>query len=194
MPDIIVIDNFYDNPDSVRQNALTCEYMPVKHDTGFFKFGHAPWPGRVSVNAYSPKNLDLSISKLLSKQVRQLPIINSGRFRMSRIDDIQNNMVHLDGCDYAGVLYLNDIANTPGTIFYTHKKTNCMYGSKDLFDELILNNEVHDTQFWDINFVSNIVYNRLIVYPANMFHGIGPLFGTTNEDARLVQIFFWETI
>lgn len=194
-PDIFIIDNFYDDPEAVRTTALTCQYMPAKHDTRNFAYGHAPWPGKMSVESYSPKNLDLNVSKLLNKQVRQLEGINSGRFRMSNLGDTSTNLVHMDTCDYAGVVYLNNnIFDTPGTIFYTHKETKVSYGDKEFFEELIKNNQVNDIGYWELNLVSFIVYNRLIVYPANLFHGIGPLFGTNDNNSRLIQVFFWETL
>ncbi len=193
-PDFLVVDNFYTDPKSVRDMALSCEYMPTKHDNTFV-FGSAPWPGKVSKESYSPKNLDLEISKLLNKQIRQLANQNSGRFRISNKDDSTTNLVHIDGSDYAGVLYLNENCNNiPGTIFYTHKKSKLEYGTKDVFQDLIFNNDVNDISKWDIDLISHIVFNRLIIYPANKFHGIGPLFGNDNTDSRLVQLFFWQIL
>lgn len=193
-PGIVVIDNFYEQPLDVREKALNCEYLAEKHDTTF-KFGNAPWPGRTSADSYSPKNLDLHISKLFGKQLRQQTGLNSGRFRISHEFDTTGNIVHSDSCDYAGVLYLNnDVYNMPGTIFYTHKETNLDTANQELLKKIIPNGEFNDTKYWHINFVSYIVFNRLIVYPANKFHGIGPLFGTDTESARLVQLFFWDEI
>lgn len=193
-PDIIVIDNFYSDPVSVRQTALTCEYNEKKHDD-FFKFGNAPWPGRMSKTSYSPKNLDLHISKLLNKPLRQYMGLNSGKFRYSLHNDDVSNAVHMDNCAYAGVLYLsNNVNDMPGTIFYTNKKTNLDQGNTSIFEKLILNGECDDENFWYKNFVSYIIFNRLIIYPGNKFHGIGPMFGTDIESSRLVQLFFWEEL
>lgn len=194
-PNLFIIDNFYNDPDSIRKIALSCEYMESKHDSHNFRFGNAPWPGQVSKNNYSPKNIDYTISKFFNKQLRQLPNINSGRFRLSSAEDKQSNVVHLDTCTYAGVLYLNpNMHDTPGTIFYTHKDTQTTYGTQQLFNELFDKKHINDLSYWDINLISYIVYNRMIIYPANIFHGIGPLFGNSLKDSRLVQLFFWEAI
>lgn len=193
-PNVIIIDNFYDDPWAIRETALTCEYMPAKTDSQYL-FGGAPYPGKVSKSSYSPRNLDLSMSKLLGKQVRQLLQFNSGKFRLSNSFDKSDNFVHRDHTGYAGVVYLNpDIYSVPGTIFYTHKETKASSGDLDLHKKFILNNDVNDPDKWDINFMSYIVFNRLIIYPAEMFHGIGPLFGTGDKDARLVQLFFWQIL
>lgn len=179
---------------AVRQTALTCEYMPAKHDNVFL-FGNAPYPGRMSKDSYSPRNLDLSVSKFLGKHVRQLLNYNSGKFRISNKDDVAANKIHIDDNGYAGVLYLNEnLDNTPGTIFYTHKETKLIKGNNDDLTKVILEKDINDIDKWAINFVSYITFNRLILYPGNLFHGIGPLFGSNTDDARLVQLFFWETL
>ena len=49
-----------------------------------------------------------------------------------------------------------------------------------------------DLSYWTPELVSYITWNRLVLYPANYFHGIGPTFGDTDDTARLVQVFFWE--
>jgi len=189
---IIIIDDFYTNPDSIRDIALNCEYYATKHDS-FFVYGHAPYPGKVSKNSYSPKNLDLLVSNILKKPVRQLNGLNSGRFRISNKNDISTNKIHADDSYYAGVLYLNRLEKSiPGTIFYTHKHTGIKKSTSSLYDEIIKKGEDNDLSYWDINTVSYITYNRLIIYPANMFHGIGDLFGEDDQTARLVQLFFWE--
>jgi hypothetical protein len=190
---MLVFDNFYNNPLEVKQTALTCSYMPVKTDD-IHKFGTAPWPGKMSKISYSPNDLDLYVSKILNKPVRELKGINSGRFRISSANDKSSNDIHIDTCDYAGVLYLNDTSNIAGTIFYTNKSTGKNSCDIDFYKTLVLNNDINDLTKWNINLVSYIVFNRLIIYPANMFHGIGPLFGVDNNDSRLVQTFFWETL
>ncbi|MFN9952861.1 MAG: hypothetical protein ACK55I_07160, partial [bacterium] len=123
--------------------ALNCEYMPIKHDNTTFSISEAPWPGKMSKQSYSPNTLDLHVSKLLKTPVRQLVGANSGRFRISNINDTSQNLVHIDSCSYAGVLYLNDIEDTPGTIFYTHKRTKKRTCSTDFYTELNKANETN---------------------------------------------------
>lgn len=193
-PDILIVDNFYDDPLAVRNTALTCEYLPAKHDDNF-RLGNAPWPGKMSKSFYSPANLDLKLSKLLGKHVRQMLNLNSGKFRISSINDSSRNLVHRDNSGYAGVCYLNpNLYSTPGTIFYTHKESKMARGDKFLYEKIIRNNDDNDLNKWEVNLISYIVFNRLIIYPADLFHGIGPLFGSTDEESRLVQLFFWEVL
>ena len=195
---LIVIDNFYDDPDSIRELALSCEYHPEKTSKSYPN-GMAPWPGKMSKESHAPNWIDAVVSKLLHKNLRQMRQIDSGHFRISQATNecgMFDNMIHAGGSDdncYAGVLYLSkDQETTPGTLFYKQNST----GLDRLIDEahlkdILLKNEDKDVDKWTVHTVSNIVYNRLLIYPAYKFHGIGPCFGTTNETARIVQLFNW---
>jgi hypothetical protein len=191
----LAIDNFYDDPDSIRNIALSCEYYDDKVSNSF-KFGNAPWPGKMSVKSHSPAWVDAKISKLLGKNLRQMRDIDSGKFRISQENTISANMLHADGISdeyYAGVVYLTpDKENIPGTIFYRHLPTNSdKLLSNEHLNDISKNNEFNDMNKWQVLLTSNIIYNRLIIYPSNKFHGIGPVFGDTDDEARLIQLFTW---
>ena len=195
---LIIIDNFYDNPDSIRDLALSCEYHPEKVSKGYPN-GNAPWPGKMSKEAYSPNNVDAIVSKLLHKNLRQMRQLDSGMFRISKkTNDVGmfDNMLHADSHEdiyYAGVVYLSeDHQNTPGTIFYERNSTGTdRLTSIDELKEIVRLGEFNDLSKWTVLTSSNVVYNRLIVYPASKFHGIGPVFGSTDDTARIVQLFNW---
>jgi len=194
---LIIIDNFYDDPDSMRDLALSCEYFPEKTSKSYPN-GNAPWPGKMSKASHSPDNVDAIVSKLLHKNMRRAGQ-DSGMFRISQqTSDVGmfDNMIHADGHNdnyYAGVLYLSkDQEATPGTLFYKQNST----GLDRLIDDahlkdIILKNEDKDVDKWTAHTVSNIVYNRLLIYPEYKFHGIGPCFGTTDDNARIIQLFNW---
>lgn len=190
---LVIIDDFYDDPDSIRELALSSEYFEDKKSLGY-KFGNAPWPGKMSKKIYAPSWIDTKISKLLNKNVRQLRQIDTGAFRISKEGTQSSNMLHADGADeglYAGVLYLSkDREDIPGTIFYKQKSTNSDRAlSREHLSQIVKDDEFNQLDKWTIHTVSNIVYNRFLLYPANKFHGIGPVFGDKDENARIVQVF-----
>jgi hypothetical protein len=47
---------------------------------------------------------------------------------------------------------------------------------------------------WQKELVSYFVYNRLVVYRADLFHAPGPAFGIDDESGRLIQLFMWEEL
>ena len=189
---LTIIDDFYNDPDSVRDIALSCNYYSEKVSKGY-PTGNAPWSGTMSKDAYSPSWIDTVVSKHLNKNLRQMRQLDSGHFRISKETNVVgmfDNLLHFDRHEeiyYAGVLYLSkDKHTTPGTLFYRHKETG-VYKAPAEIDRT----EFNDSSKWDIHTTSNVVYNRLIIYPASQFHGPGPCFGNTDDNARIVQLFNW---
>jgi hypothetical protein len=178
------IDDFYADPDSIRDYALNARYNDIGVDIGINVFS-GNWPGRTSIDVYRATDIDGKISKILGLPIRQVG--NSGKFRYAIEGDTAKYPLHIDGMTddvYAGVLYLNRTLDpVPGTIFYSFKGS----GTPDIVDTSNLDS-------WDVDLISYIRYNRLIVYPANRFHGPGPSFGTSVKDSRLVQLFLWQVI
>jgi hypothetical protein len=99
---------------------------------------------------------------------------------------------------YAGVVYLNppeQNINCEGTILYQHIPSGSrILKDKEELKRLIQSGEDKDLKYWRKELVSYVTWNRLIIYPAHYFHGTGPIFGTTDEDARMVQVFVWEAL
>ena len=65
---LIIIDNFYDEPDIIRNLALSSKYYPEKVSKGYPN-GNAPWSGKMSKDAYSPSWINTKISKLLGNNI-----------------------------------------------------------------------------------------------------------------------------
>lgn len=192
---LISVDDFYDDPDNIRDIALSSEYYEDKKSIGY-NFGSAPWPGKMSKKPYAPNWIDVKVSNLLNKNVRQARQADSGCFRISKKNSVSANLLHADSANnsyYAGVLYLTkNKEDVPGTIFYKQKSTGLDRASnEEHLKSIILKNEFNDLDKWTTHTISNIVYNRLLIYPANKFHGIGPVFGDDDESARIVQIFYF---
>lgn len=178
------IDDFYDDPDYVRDLAISAKYNEQGQDLGINVF-KGTWPGRTSLDVYRIPNIDGLISKTLGVPVRQIG--NSGKFRYAVEGDKATYPLHIDDTNhdvYAGVLYLNKVNDAiPGTVFYSFKNS-----------ETPNFEDTTNLDLWNIDQISYIKYNRLIVYPANRFHGPGLSFGSSIHDARLVQLFLWSVI
>ena len=190
------IDNIYADPYLVRDHALSCEYFSEKTSKSYPN-GNAPYPGKMSKHGFYKSSIDIQVSKVLGKNAIQLRNLDSGKFRISRASDTSDNVVHVDSVNsdvYAGVIYLNtpeQCANMQGTILYKHM-SGYRSPNKEQLSEIIVSKQNKDLSYWTPELVSYITWNRLVLYPANYFHGIGPTFGDTDDTARLVQVFFWE--
>jgi len=191
----IIVDDFFENPDQIREEALKAEY------SGGFNF-----PGkRAPCSEY--------VATLTAKKIFSLLIDMNKHVVEGSLDiDFQvvtetmgEGWVHSDAGDvyFAGVIYLTPNAPIDGG--------TSLYKSYKNIDKVLLDNYVHikrdfymrktkeddvksirknnNELYYKTLEVKNI-YNRLVMYPGNEFHAAGKFFGSTMEDARLTLVFF----
>lgn len=171
----IIIDNFLDKPDIVRQSALSIDY----NRTG-------PFPGFRSERAdddyvlYTKQKIE-SIINLSIKEFVQ----DSHTFQVCQ--EGVETWIHHDEAEWAGVLYLTP--NAPieaGTAIYRHKQTGIYKGPSNAS-----NDNIDD---WEMITMIGNVYNRLVIYKGDLYHrSILPGFGSSIETARMTQVFFFNT-
>jgi hypothetical protein len=196
-----IYDNFFDDPDAVRNYALSLEY--TKHP--------GPVPGKRS-EKLSELNYDLF-------NIFQMKIINlmygAGDYDVG-IDayfqwvpeHYEEGWVHVDNVGgeneptIAGVIYLTP--NAPlyaGTSVYQKTVASDLsviaHGMKTTFyqddpvdmSEYRLNRDLHNSKYEKTIDVAN-VYNRLFIYNTTQLHRENKFFGTTIENSRLILVFF----
>jgi len=176
-----IVDDFYQNPDEIRALALAQSYS-TPPATGLNGQGGLAY--RVDCPDSLSQNLVTKISHLISK-----PALNAKvQFRYSMEGTQKRNICHADGVDYAGIVYLSLPGDCQGgTHFFRHKPTGHLIRDNQLIEQYRYNIEAD----WEIVYKVNMKYNRLVMYPGDLFHAIGlPFFGTTIENARLTQNLF----
>jgi hypothetical protein len=178
---LIVKDDFYSAPDEVRQAALNSSYEKPPSQTN-----------QLAVTTLCKEVETRAMCKLLKPYVR--PMKDNGvirvdvLFRYTLANAQKKIFCHIDGCSAAGIVYLTrpeDCAG--GTTIYRHKATG---------DEIFnLTNarlyDLRDPSQWEIIKEVEMVYNRLVMYPGQLFHAITPIFfGDNIDNARLTQNVF----
>ena len=193
---VYIIDNFYPEPDKVREFALQQAYdveYPSKNwnDTSINKL----WPGYATGLLHRDKFIDMAVSKAIGRPIRSKE--KSGFFRLSKAEDTYDVRVHVDYIpgknaikQYQGVVYLSApeyCIGKVGTTFLRHKETGKIKldSSNDYW---YFQNDFKDSGKWDIYFSAECVYNRLVVFESNYFHDVGDIFGDSLENGRLAQI------
>jgi len=156
----IIIDNFLEDPDRIREESLELSYTKAEPNS-------PGWKGFRCLYTNMP---GYELTELVREKLSELdPKFKDCSLRCFfhyTLNEDMSNTIHTDGIfDYAGVLYLTP--NPPlnsGTAFY---------------------NEDNE----EIGYVEN-VYNRLTIYPSNIPHSIKESFGDNITNGRLVFTIF----
>lgn len=199
---LVIVDDFYDNPDEIRNNAL---------NLSFRKKEGATYPGLEAIdltrdwNTIKNKLRDYIPDKVDGSGDKNPPF-PQGKFRIAMESDesIRIDKVHIDQQKWSGVIYLSKNEDcSSGLVFYKHKHTNSILWDNQWFylnrnhlyhlnglplKEAMLELFRDPNEFEEIGTIP-IRYNRAIVFMAHAFHGTGTSFGDKIENCRLTQHF-----
>ena len=195
--DLIIVDNFLAYPDKIRELALKQSYE---------MYGGRNWPGRDSVECYGEYEMTEACSKVVGEKLVIKPENKCSYFRITKEGQHGSQHIHFDpnpGLIWAGVLYLTPIFHpTAGTKFWKHKETGWdrapvleeakKYGitnHKEMVD--FFKTEGNDESKWICTDNIAFKYNRLVMFNPYLWHCNGDWFGTTYDNCRLVQLFFF---
>jgi uncharacterized protein DUF6445 len=183
----VVVDDFFDDPDRVREQALALDYRRPEA---------ANYPGVVAATPDDIEPTMTAFARLLGGidiKCRR----NEGTFRISTDADMatRRSLVHVDTPDYSAVIHLSR-APTEGTYFYRHKRLGLERVSEadNLRPEVrqAIEHDTLDLEAWELIHMIPMQYNRLLIFDGKYFHS-GPhrLTGTTHTEGRLTQNFFF---
>lgn len=193
---VIVTDNFYQDPDEVRAFALKQPFN-VKGN----------YPGQRTQTFHNWPGLKDGIQRIVENAAGKITFWESEyttNFQYTTKKD--KSWIHPDSdwnddMPWAGVCYLTPNAPVSGgTGLFRHKETGLdrppRLENGDM-DEEWLKEHVwpHSRDFskWDMTAMVGNVYNRLVLYRGDLFHSSLDYFGEGLEDGRLFQTFFFNT-
>jgi len=192
---LIVIDNFYNNPYDTRKYILTQDFIVRGNYPGqrtiSYANDHLKNIIQDYVQPFGGKIIDFPIPKEDNSDAH---LIYNGSFQFTTSRD--RSWVHIDGYNnWAGVLYLTPNAPlSSGTSFYKfYDDTWCKRDMEILNNKSDIDNFSQDMTKWEkVDQVGN-VFNRLILFNSNRFHMSMDYFGDSKENGRLFQVFFFST-
>jgi hypothetical protein len=176
--ELMIIDNFYTDPDNVRKFALSQPFNVTGN-----------YPG-ARTKAFLPDDVKFCISYWMQFAG---PVTHwfedqgyTGAFQLATAQD--RTWIHSDHHNtWAGVCYLTpDAPHTGGTGLYRHKETG-------EHRRITTDHEGYDYTKWDLFDRIGNKYNRLILYRGDLFHASLDYFGNNPENGRLFQTFFFNT-
>lgn len=193
---LIVIDNFYNHPEDIRNFVLSQEFS-VR--------GNYPGARTVSFADENIKNVLEKYVEPFGGKITEFPMpspeipesssaIYNGSFQYTTSRD--RSWVHIDGFNnWAGVVFLTPNAPlSSGTAFYefydgtTNKAEMELLGNKEETDKCS-----QDLTKWNMVDCVGNVFNRLILFNSHRFHMSMDYFGDSKENGRLFQVFFFST-
>ncbi|MDB4345213.1 hypothetical protein OAA32_00240 [bacterium] len=203
---IVIEDNFYPNPDEVREKALELFFHP---GTKGRKINFA---GARSICSFSAQNRIYCrnrISKLINRNIVAFPAETSNSaFTLGLNKNPLPNWVHHDQANitekkiaeldcqmFAAVCYLSP--NPPrgyGTGLFRHikNKSNWVLPNTKLGKKPTFKGEWPGCTEFALHTYADNLYNRIIVYPARYWHApYDAGFGHDRKTGRLIQVFFF---
>lgn len=188
---LIVIDNFYDDPYKIREFAMkqtytTHEYHPGERTESFATEKHREIFNKI-LEPFSGKITIFDLSKEEN---------SNGAFQYNTSNDIKS-WIHVDNynTNWAGIVYLTPNAPvSAGTGFFKFKD-----GNINAFDSNLLNNENYvdnncrDNTKWELVSSVGNLFNRLVLFNSTQYHMSLNYFGDNIDNARLMQVFFFTT-
>ena len=169
-PTLLVVDDFYNDPDDVRDIALSADYGS---DLRYFK-------GERSTSQYLFPYVKEEFERLLGVEItRWMDYDANGVFQITTPEDPL--VYHYDLQRWAGAVYLNPDGGG-GTSFWRHKLSGLVRGPA-----LLPTEHFTDRDAWD--HVETVVgrYNRLVIWDASLFHS-----AEVYADERLVHLYFFD--
>lgn len=183
IPTFLVVDNFYENPDSVREFALKQDFKEHKSQHKGMRTEERFWlPG-----------VKERFEELLGCKVKNWDDYRAnGTFQYCVAGD--QLVYHQDIQEYAGLVFLTpDAPPQTGTKLFRSKFTKKMtapYGTEEF--ELVYKSGFLDATNFELVDVVGNVYNRLVIFNGRNIHAASEYFGTTKENGRLFQLFFFD--
>jgi len=185
-----IIENFYSNPDEVREFALQQD----------FKI-RGNYPGQ-RTEPFLNESITNTIESVMFPKWGKVTDWGSeytGAYQYTTA--VERSWIHSDhNTRWAGICYLTP--NAPlgaGTGLFKHKSTGLIshpYKSNGIPDKELMDEIYKDSQDytkWEMSDRFANVYNRLVIYRGDFFHQSLDYFGRDKYDGRLFQTFFFNT-
>lgn len=184
-PSILIVDNFYKNPDKIRAHALQ---QPYRENLKFYK-------GFRSHDTLLLPFVKEEFERLLGVQITDwLNQSANGIFQKTLKTDPL--VFHADGQDFAGAVYLTpNLPTSMGTSMWKHKATGCRRPAGHPLEpnsstgiDIFTKESLVTQSYWELVDKVGAVYNRLVLWDAKLIHSASE-YSTDTE--RLVQLFFF---
>lgn len=185
-PGFWVVDDFYANPDWVRDFALQQEYES-NHD------GERGYIGTRTSRQYLFEGIKEQFEYIMNRKITRWEDHGmNGRFQYNVAGEPL--VFHCDNQAWAGMIYLTpDAPWSSGTRTHALRGTDIRHREHPRIQECFLpgSRNFDGTRFDTVDQLGN-VYNRLVIFNAGYLHSAVDYFGFNKDNCRLWHMFFFD--
>ena len=198
----LIIDNFLQFPTQVREWAISQEYYTAKQFTEMYG-KHTDWPGKRTKHVVDldKEYADIVLGRIAAIAQSYFGLKNvsiKSYFQLTTEND-GDSWVHQDNdVKLACILYLNpDAPKKSGTTLYhckNEEQWHSYMSNPDGYNTLktintLENKLLYEELFEPVDTIGN-VFNRLVIYPGDVYHKSNHYFGDSIKTGRLTQVCF----
>lgn len=191
---IVIVDNFYKNPDTIRKIILNSPASSSGKFTGYY-------PDLRQYMNFDLASFKSSVSDI-SEKVFDVILLDEIQFISNIFQDYGKDpgaysAPHADPNYFSGIIYLNSPEEcVGGTAFYRNKKTNKEYSLNSIDDKPVFKNEflTKSDENWEFLDMAEMKYNRFVMYRGNIFHNAYIEKGWFQNYPRIVQAYFYHNV
>ena len=192
--EMIVVDNFYNNPMETRNYILSLPFSVKGNYPGQRTRSFATEELKNIIQKYVRPYGKITYFPIPKKDGSDADKIYNGSFQYTTSRD--RSWIHTDrNNNWAGIVYLTpDAPLSSGTGFYRFKDGAMNQMDGDLLgNHKEADNASQDVTKWELVDQVGNVFNRLVLFNGNRYHCSMDYFGSSKEDGRLFQLFFFDT-
>jgi len=189
-----IIENFYDNPNGVRQHALESVFVTEGN-----------YPGK-DTNAQNWTQVVIDkFTRLMNQDI--IPL-SGGNYRLSLAGDTGTRHIHFDAGIYVATLCLTPNQYCQGgTAFWKHNQLGIDYvdyediagiqalgyESQEHLEQSLIVEDGQDESLWTQVDLAPFAFNRCVILKGEYLHSPWPQgWGNNKDNGRLTQHFFFE--
>jgi hypothetical protein len=201
---MVVVDDFYDDPDSIRRLALEDQYKYGKFADGSLRYSG------FSNKSYITDEVRSKLPKIVGTEIKfRTDHELTGHFRVAPTKGPQQGIhIHWDEYGWNAIVYLNLPEHCEGgTGLYRHRRTGWeIYPTHrelkaagfesfaDMEKQVLREDQRRDPSNWEHILTIPMKYNRLLIIRSDFWHARTSQFGDQPENRRMVQTFFVEPL
>ena len=190
----MIVDNFFEEPDTIRDYALSLPYKESERNT---------WPGKRTdfLHDVSPELFRGVMQKTVGLLFSEKTPINYNTLMAFQLtgEIYEKGWVHHDSSvsTITAIIYLTPGSSSGTSLYLKNNVIECndskyIEEKKDSFKTKKINSDIrtkHNNQYYETISVKGI-YNRLFLFESHMYHAAHEFFGDTSNTSRLTLVYF----